>query len=126
MASLRKLCTLSDIAAIRTVFPRHTAKVLAVKMGVPVNTAKEWLYHHFSAARRIELARTLLAEMDRQDAEERAPVRQHLQSIVGLNEVGSAGAGLPVQPSRVTGAGATPAELGRDGVAAPDLHRGAR
>lgn len=121
---------MSDVAAIRTVFPRHTAKMVSLVMGVPVNTAREWLYRHFSAARRRELALTLLAEMDRQDAE-RANLRLHLQSIAseqGNGEVGGDTAGATVQSDRSTEAGATPAGLGRDGVevAATATDRGAR
>jgi homoserine dehydrogenase len=119
---------MSDVAAIRTVFPRHTAKMVSMVMGVPVNTAREWIYRHFSAARRRGLALTLLAEMDRQDAE-RANLRQHLQSIAGEQghvEVGGDTAGAAVQSGRGTGAGATPTELGRDVVVPHHARRGAR
>jgi hypothetical protein len=70
-------------AAVRTVFPKHTPKMLARTAGVPIATAKEWLYRRFSGERRRELARLLLAELDRQDAEERAQARELLQQMAG-------------------------------------------
>jgi hypothetical protein len=57
----------NEAAAIRAVYPRHTMKSLARKMGVPLDTARHWLYRHFNTAQRRELARALLKEMDEQD-----------------------------------------------------------
>ena len=67
----------SDAAAIRTVLPRNTVKRLARLMGVPFETAKHWTYKRVSSARRRELARALLAEMDAEDVD-RGAVRRRL------------------------------------------------
>jgi hypothetical protein len=68
---------MTDAADIRAVYPRHTMKLVALLMGVPLDTARTWLYRHLSSARRVELATALLAEMDRQDVE-RTAVRRRL------------------------------------------------
>lgn len=62
----------SDTAAIRGVFPRHPVKRLARLLSVPLGTAHEWMYRRLSNSRRREVARALLAEMDRQDVERSA------------------------------------------------------
>lgn len=68
---------MTEVDAIKTIFPKHTRKFLAGCMGVPIGTAREWLYGRFSNCRRRELARQLLAEMDQQDRE-RSVVRRLL------------------------------------------------
>ena len=87
----QKSCDLdmTDAATIRAVYPAHTMKMLARLMGVPLDTARTWLYRHLSAARRRELALALIAELDRQDAEERADARRQLLEMAGgINAVG--------------------------------------
>jgi hypothetical protein len=42
-------------------------KRLARTMGVPLDTARHWLYRHFNTAQRKELAQALLKEMDEQE-----------------------------------------------------------
>lgn len=69
--------TVSDTAVIRQVLPRHPVKRLARLLSVPIGTAHEWTYRHLSSARRIELARALLEEMDRQEVE-RTALRRRL------------------------------------------------
>jgi len=58
---------IDEAAAIRAVYPRHTMKMLARLLGMPLDTARHSLYRRFSSARRRELARALLAEMDAQE-----------------------------------------------------------
>src|SRR5436305_12986366 len=62
--------------AIHAVFPRHPVKRLARLLGLPLGTAHEWCYRHLSSARRRELARALLREMDEQDVARTALRRQ--------------------------------------------------
>ncbi len=78
-------CDMNDAAAIRAVYPRHTMKRLARVMGVPLDTARHWLFRKMSLSkeRRHELALTLLAEFDRQDREERAVIRRQLVAMSG-------------------------------------------
>jgi len=59
--------SVTEADAIRAVYPRHSMKRLARSMGVPLDTARHWLYRHFNEAQRKELARALLKEMDEQD-----------------------------------------------------------
>lgn len=66
----------TEAGAIRAVYPRHTMKRLARAMGVPLDTARHWLYRHFNPAQRRDLARTLLADMDREDIGRSAIRRQ--------------------------------------------------
>jgi hypothetical protein len=73
---------MTEAATIRAVYPAHTMKSLARLMGVPIDTARTWLYRHLCAARRRELALALIAELDRQDIE-RAVVRQKLNMMAG-------------------------------------------
>jgi hypothetical protein len=81
--------TQADAAAlVRVVFPRHTAKRLARLMGAETATARYWLHRRFSRARRRELGARLLAELDRQDMQERAAARQRLSEIAGDGWVG--------------------------------------
>lgn len=78
MAS-HKSCDSDDMTeaeVIRGIYPRHPMKRLAHTMRVPVDTARHWLYRRFSSDRRCELARALLAEMDRQDVSRTAWRRQ--------------------------------------------------
>lgn len=62
----------NEADAIRAVYPRHSMKWLARKMGVPLDTARHWLYRHFNEAQRKELAKALLKEMDEQDVQRSA------------------------------------------------------
>jgi hypothetical protein len=82
--SSQRICDseMNDAAAIRAVYPRHTMKLLALAMGVPLDTARHWLYRNLCAARRRELALALIAELDSQDAG-RAAVRQRLTVMAG-------------------------------------------
>jgi hypothetical protein len=66
---------------IRTVLPRHTTKLLARLMDLNPETARRWLYYGPARHRRRELATALLAEMDRQDVEERAEARAAWREI---------------------------------------------
>lgn len=74
---------MSEASAIRVVYPRYTMKLLARRMGLPLDTARHWLYRNLCPARRRELALALLAELDRQDAEERAEARRQLIEMAG-------------------------------------------
>ena len=74
---------MTDAGTIRAVYPRHTMKLLARAMGVPLDTARTWLYRHLSSARRVELATALLAEMDKQDVERTAVRRRLAQWAAG-------------------------------------------
>ncbi len=65
-----------EATVIKAVLPKHTAKHLAKLMQAPLGTAHEWLYRRFSTARRQELARALLREMDEQDVSRSAIRRQ--------------------------------------------------
>lgn len=113
-------------AVIRAVLPRNGPKLLSRLIDSPIETARHYYYKHLSAARRREVALALLAEMDEQDRKREA-LRQHLQSMAGTpNEVGGNIAGATVQPDRRTEAGATPADLGGNRVAATATGRGAR
>ena len=58
---------LTDAALIRLVLPDNTAKRLARAIGLPLATARCWLYRGVSLSRRRELAMRLLIEMDKQD-----------------------------------------------------------
>lgn len=82
MALSKRDDSVTDAALIRAVLRPHATKRLARLMDVPVRTAKHWLYYGPAAARRRELALILLAEMDREDAEDRARDRAALHSIV--------------------------------------------
>ncbi|HEV2098604.1 MAG TPA: hypothetical protein VGR45_06715 [Stellaceae bacterium] len=73
---------MSDAAALRAVYGPHAAKKIATRFGVAVVTAKTWLSGGIPPARRRQMARELLAEMDRQDAE-RAEIRRRLQGETG-------------------------------------------
>lgn len=59
---------MNEADAIRAVCPRHSMKWLARTLGVPLDTARHWLYRHFNGVQRKELAKALLKEMDEQDA----------------------------------------------------------
>jgi hypothetical protein len=69
---------MTDSEIIRGVYPRHTLKQLARATGAPIDTVRHWVYRHLSSDRRRELATELLAEMDRQDAEDRQTIRRRL------------------------------------------------
>lgn len=83
MYSGKKAESVSAAVPIQIVLPRHTAKRLAILTGAPLKTAKHWLYYGPARHRARELAVILLAEMDRQDAEERARARQALAELAG-------------------------------------------
>lgn len=68
---------MTEADALRAVYPRNTMKRLALMTGAPLDTARHWLYRHFSPAHRKELARALIEEMDRQDVE-RGALRRRL------------------------------------------------
>lgn len=68
---------MNEAAAVRAVFPRNTMKRLARLMGVPLDTARHWLYRHFNPQQRKELAKALLKEMDEQELE-RSAIRRRL------------------------------------------------
>lgn len=70
-------------ATIRTALPGNTQKRLERLMGLKPDTAKHWLYYGPAAARRRELARRLLEEMDREDATARAEARRRLSELAG-------------------------------------------
>jgi hypothetical protein len=59
----------SDVTAATAFLPpelgRHWTKRLAHKMGVPVDTARHWIFRSMPAARRREIAFALIAECDR-------------------------------------------------------------
>lgn len=82
MDTHKTVAPMNEAAAIRAVLPKHTPKLLSRLMGVPFNTAHEWLYRRFSAARRQQLARALLSEMDKQDVE-RSALRRRLVEWAG-------------------------------------------
>lgn len=67
----------TSIADVHVVWPGGGTKRLARRMDVPVGTVKDWLYRRLSSARRRELARALLDEMDAQDVE-RTALRRRL------------------------------------------------
>ena len=71
---------------IREVFPAHSAKRLARLMGVPLDTARHWLYRNLSNSRRRELAEKLLRQLD-EDDRRRAEARRQLQRIVNGEDV---------------------------------------
>lgn len=77
MSSNEKVEPVNEAAAIRAVLPQHPAKRLARLLGLPLGTAHEWIYRRFSTARRVELARALLEEMNRQEVE-RTALRRRL------------------------------------------------
>ena len=77
---------MTDAEAIRAVFPRHTMKQLARLMGIPLETARHWLYRNLSPMRRREVALALLAKWDEEDRQ-RAACRQFLESMAGNDEV---------------------------------------
>lgn len=78
---------MTDAEAIRAVFPRHTMKSLARALGVPIDTARHWIYRHLSKARRREVALALLAQLDAEDLR-RQDVRKRLEGMVsGDDEV---------------------------------------
>jgi hypothetical protein len=68
-------------ATIRAALPGHTQKRLERLMGLKPDTAKHWLYNGPAAARRRELARRLLEEMDREDQTVRADARRALSEL---------------------------------------------
>ena len=70
--------------AIRAIYPRHTMKRLAQAAGVPLDTARAWLYRNLTSDRRRELARELLAEFDRQEPQRSALRRQLVKWASGL------------------------------------------
>ena len=76
---------MTEADAIRAVYPRNAMKRLARCMSVPVDTARHWLFRHFSAARRQELARALLQEMDEQEVS-RSAVRRQLAIWAALGD----------------------------------------
>jgi hypothetical protein len=78
---------MTDAAVIRAVYPSGTMKRLARLMGVPLDTARHWLFRKVSAARRRELALALLRELDEQDRNERAAARAQLRAMVGTDGV---------------------------------------
>ena len=73
---------MSEADLVRVVYPQHTMKRLARLMGVPLDTARHWLYRHFPAARAQELAIKLLRELDEKEAAE-ARARELLQAMAG-------------------------------------------
>ena len=81
--SSQRSCDDGDVAPlIRAVYPRDTMKRLARLMNVPLDTARHWLYRHFSAERRRELCLKLIAELNEQDRRREA-VRTQLNAIAG-------------------------------------------
>lgn len=68
---------MSAAADLQTVYPGCGTKRLARRMGRPLATVRDWTYRRLSSARRAELARALLAEMDTQDVE-RTALRRRL------------------------------------------------
>lgn len=81
---------MTDADAIRAVYPRHTMKRLARAVGVPLDTARHWLYRHLSADRRREVATALLAEWDEEDRR-RAVCREYLERMAVGDEMDRAG-----------------------------------
>ncbi len=67
-------------ALVREVFPTNGAKRLARLMGVPLDTAKHWMYRNLSNARRRELAEKLLLQLD-EDDRRRDETRRTLRRI---------------------------------------------
>jgi hypothetical protein len=95
---------MTEAELIREVFPRHSMKLLARLLDVPIDTARHLLYRKFSAARRRELALKLLRDLDEQETK-RMGVRRQLQEIVNDGEPGemeSALAGSPAGETRLS------------------------
>lgn len=82
MHRTRFAALLSDASLIREVWPRNTMKRLALTLGVPLDTARHWLYREISPARRRQIAEALLVEMDRQEVS-RAALRRRLAEWAG-------------------------------------------
>lgn len=91
MSSHKKGDAVNETALFHAALPRHGVKRLAQLACVPVETARHWMYRHFSTARQREIAHQLLAEMDRQDREERAAARRWLREKAGINAVTAPG-----------------------------------
>lgn len=87
MDTHRKVERVNEAAAIRIALPRHPVKRLARLLGVPIGTAHDWIYRRLSVGRQQEIARAILAEMDREDAEERAAARRRLEVMAGVTGV---------------------------------------
>lgn len=121
MSSHKKVeSAVSEAAVIRAIWPGGRTKRLARLCGVPLGTAHEWLYRHLSAARQREIARALLAEMDRQDREERAAARVRLAEMAGIDAVvavgdamAGAGAGVAADPGAAAAAGSRRRRIAR-------------
>ena len=60
--------SVTSTAAIDGALARHWPKRLARRLGVPLETARFWIYKGMPDARRREIARALLAEMDALEA----------------------------------------------------------
>ena len=73
--------TVADMA--RIVFPRHTLKMLAHVLRMPLGTAREKLYRRgrLGVATRRKFAESLLAELDKQDRQ-RAKVKLELERML--------------------------------------------
>lgn len=96
--------TVSDTALIKAVLPRHSPKLLSRLMGVPIETARHWIYKRLSNTRRRDLARALLEEMDRQDVE-RSALRYRLAQWAaevngGTENAAASLGGLPDRKTR--------------------------
>jgi len=76
---------MTEVDAVRIALPGYTVKRLAALADVPLGTAHDWLYRHFSAARQPEIAPAALAEIDRQDSDERAAARRKLEEMAGIS-----------------------------------------
>jgi hypothetical protein len=90
---------MTDADAIRAVYPRHTMKRLARAVGVPLDTARHWLYRHLSADRRREVATALLAQWDEEDRR-RAACRKYLERMAVGDEMDRAGDRVAVPQTR--------------------------
>jgi hypothetical protein len=77
----------SAAQALRVVYGQGAAKKIARDFGVAVVTAKLWLAgkRKFPMARREDLARRIIAELDRQD-QQRAEIRRQWGSYAGSYE----------------------------------------
>lgn len=84
---------ITDQEAVRAFLPHNGPKLLARLIGVSIETARSWYYRNLSKARRVEIARALLARLDEEDRR-LAPYRKHLQEVAGSDEVGRAEAGF--------------------------------
>jgi|GEM_PF-5155699 len=66
---------------VRLVFKSHAVKRLQILTGRPAPTIKHWLNVHCSEQGTRELLEAAIAEFDRQEQEERAPLRRALERV---------------------------------------------